>query len=137
MEDGEELKKSGKTILIVEDSAVQALSLMRLLEDQGLSVLWALDGRIGLEMAHQHVPDVIVLDIEMPEMDGFQTCKRLRESAATRDIPVIMLTVRTRPDAVYQGLDLGVVDFIPKDVFAGSVLLGTLRHLHILEDERK
>jgi CheY-like chemotaxis protein len=123
-----------KTILIVEDSVVQALSLMRLLEERDLNVLWALDGRIGVEMAHQHKPDLIVLDIEMPEMDGFEACKRLRESAVTGKIPIIMLTVRSEPDAVYRGLDLGAVDFIPKDVFSETVLLGTLRQLDLIED---
>jgi CheY-like chemotaxis protein len=123
-----------KTILIVEDSVVQALSLMRLLEEQNLNVLWALDGRIGVEMAHQHKPDLIVLDVEMPEMDGFEACKRLRESAVTGEIPIIMLTVCAEPEAVYRGLDLGAMDFIPKDVFSEAVLLGTLRQLDIIED---
>jgi len=127
------MESQQKTVLIVEDSAVQALSLMRLLEAQGLNVLWALDGRIGVDMAHQYVPDLIVMDIEMPEMNGFQACKRLKESAVTSEIPIIMLTVRTEPDSVYEGLNLGVVDFVPKDVFSGPVILETLRQLHVLE----
>ena len=83
-------------------------------------------------LAQQHTPDVIVLDIEMPRMDGFETCKRLKEDAQTVDIPIVMLTIHDDAAVVLRGINLGVLDFIPKDAFSGSVLLETLRQLHIL-----
>ncbi|MFP4345005.1 MAG: PleD family two-component system response regulator [Anaerolineales bacterium] len=122
-----------KTVLIVEDSAVQALSLMELLRQHGMEVLWALDGRLALKMAQHYRPEYIVLDLEMPEMDGLKTCERLKESLATRDIPIIMLTAHTETEAVRQGLDLGAIDYIPKDAFSGNVLLETLRQLELEE----
>jgi CheY-like chemotaxis protein len=83
-------------------------------------------------MAQEHAPDAVVLDIEMPEMDGFEACRQLKGNADTADIPIVMFTVRSEADKVLQGLDLGVVDFIPKDAFSYNVLLETLRQLDIV-----
>lgn len=122
-----------KTALIVEDSPAQALALRHVLAQEGLEVLWALDGQIGIALAYRHRPDVIILDIEMPNMNGFEACKALTEDSRTAGTPIIMLTVRTEPDSVLQGIDLGAVDFIPKDTFSNQVLLETLRQLNILD----
>jgi DNA-binding response OmpR family regulator len=124
--------RAQKTVLIVEDSPAQALALREALEREGLTVLHAPDGRSGVAMARQHVPDAIVLDIEMPEMNGLEACQRLKEDPRTADIPVVMLTVRDAVTTVVQGLDLGAIDYIPKDVFSTTVLLETLRQLRIL-----
>lgn len=124
----------GKTVLIVEDSPVQALALEHLLARQGLRVLCAPDGQSGVTMAQQHTPDVIVLDIEMPDMNGFEVCRCLRESAQTADIPIVMLTTYREVSMVMQGISLGVIDYIPKDAFYEAVLLETLRQMHILDD---
>jgi CheY-like chemotaxis protein len=123
-----------KTVLIVEDSPAQALVLQQVLEQEGLQVLWAPNGRIGVAMAQQQMPDAIVLDIEMPEMNGFEVCRRLKENIRTSRIPIVMLTIRTDPSALMQGIDLGAIDFIPKDAFSESVLIETLRQLRILDD---
>jgi CheY-like chemotaxis protein len=126
--------KHHKTVLIVEDSPVQALVLEHLLGQEGLEVLCAPDGRSGVEMARQHTPDVIILDIEMPEMNGFEVCRCLRENARMADIPIVMLTAHSEVSMVMRGIDLGAIDFIPKDAFSEAVLLETLRQLHILDD---
>jgi CheY-like chemotaxis protein len=123
-----------KTVLIVEDSPAQALVLQQVLEQEGLQVLWAPDGRIGVAMAQQQMPDAIVLDIEMPEMNGFEVCRRLKQNTRTSSIPIVMLTIRSDPAALMQGIDLGAIDFIPKDAFSESVLIETLRQLRILDD---
>jgi len=123
-----------KKVLIVEDSPAQALMLQQRLDQEGLQTLWAPDGRIGVAMARQQMPDVIVLDLEMPEMNGFEACKLLKESDRTANIPIVMLTVRTEPNALMQGIDLGAIDFIPKDAFSETVLIETLRQLRILDD---
>jgi CheY-like chemotaxis protein len=75
-------------------------------------------------MAQEHAPDAVVLDIEMPEMDGFEACRQLKGNADTADIPIVMFTVRSEADKV--------VDFIPKDAFSYNVLLETLRQLDIV-----
>jgi CheY-like chemotaxis protein len=122
-----------KTVLIVEDSPAQALALGHSLEQAGLRVLWARDGRIGVSMAQEHVPDVILLDVEMPKMNGFEACQHLKESVETADIPVIMLTVHTEPITVNALLEQGAIEFIPKGAFSEAVLLETLRQLDILD----
>jgi CheY-like chemotaxis protein len=122
-----------KTVLVVEDSPAQALALRQALEREGLQVLWAPNGRVGVDLAQKHLPDAILLDIEMPEMDGFEACRQLKEDAWTAKIPVIMLTVHTLPAVVAGLLGQGAIDFIPKDVFSEATLLETLRQLHILD----
>ncbi|MFP4345002.1 MAG: PleD family two-component system response regulator [Anaerolineales bacterium] len=123
---------SRKTILIVEDSPTQALRLRALLESEGLKVVRAEDGRRGVEQAQHLHPDLIILDLQMPEMNGFQVCQTLKEIEETAGIPIIMLTSHDEQEAVVLGLQLGAIDFIPKDVFADAVLLETLRQMALI-----
>jgi putative two-component system response regulator len=122
-----------KTVLIVEDSPAQALALGHSLEQAGLRVLWARDGQMGVSMAQEHMPDVILLDVEMPKMNGFEACQLLKEDAKTADIPIIMLTVHTEPITVNALLEQGAIEFIPKGAFSEAVLIETLRQLNILD----
>jgi DNA-binding response OmpR family regulator len=122
-----------KTVLLVEDSATQALHLQAVLEQQGLQVAWASDGRTGLQMAQQLHPDLIVLDLQMPDINGFQVCQQLkRDSPDTAAIPVIMFTRHDDPEAVVLGIQVGATDYIPKDAFADAVLLETLRQMGLI-----
>jgi CheY-like chemotaxis protein len=129
LESAETLDTGHKIILVVEDSTTQALHLQALLEQEGLKVELARDGRAGLQMAQQLQPDLIVLDVQMPEMNGFQVCRRLKEARETADIPVIMFTRYDEHESVMLGLQTGAVDYIPKDAFADAVLLETLRQM--------
>lgn len=122
-----------KCVLIIEDSSAQALAKLLLLEDSGLRVLWARNGWEGLEMASRFAPDAIVLDVEMPEIDGFEVCRRLKSDPQTAKIPVIMHTVRDFAPDMLLSFDMGAVDFIPKDGFSGPVLLATLQELKVIE----
>jgi CheY-like chemotaxis protein len=123
---------SQKTILIIEDSPTQALRLRALLEEEGLKVVRAEDGRRGVEQAQHLRPDLIILDLQMPEMNGFQVCQTLKDIEETAAIPIIMLTSHDEQEAVVLGLQLGAIDFIPKDVFADAVLLETLRQMGLI-----
>jgi CheY-like chemotaxis protein len=125
-------RKTNKTILVIEDSLTQALCLQTLLEQEGLSVLLAYDGQVGLQMARQSHPDAIVLDLEMPLMNGLQVCQQLQNTRDTADIPIIMLTRHDDHEAVALGLQLGVIEYIPKDAFADAVLLETLRQMGLI-----
>ena len=127
------MNSQAKTILVVEDSPVQALSLINLLQINGLNVLCATDGIAGLDVAQSALPDAIVLDIEMPEKSGLEVCQVLKENPATVHIPIIMLTARQDMAALECSFHLGAVDFIPKDAFSEAVLLETLRQLNLLE----
>jgi len=122
-------------ILIVEDSPVQAMALQHLLEQQGFQVFHAQDGPSGLTMARQWMPDAILLDINMPDMDGFEVCHRLQKDAETSHIPIIMLTVQNDLHTLRRSIVLGAIDFIPKDAFTNVVLLETLRQLLILNKQ--
>ena len=122
-----------KTILIVEDSLTQALSLRLLLENHELRVLHAPNGSQGLTMARQYLPDAVVLDIEMPGMNGFEVSIQLSRDPRTAHIPIIMFTSHDNTTAFQKGMLMGAMDFIPKDIFADAVLLETLRQLNILE----
>jgi PleD family two-component response regulator len=116
-------------VLVVEDSHTQALHLQALLEREGLSVALAFDGKSGLEMAGQVRPSVAILDVQMPEMNGFEVCRQLKEMDDTAEIPIIMLTCRDENDAVLEGLQVGAIDYIPKDAFSDVVLVETLRQM--------
>ena len=118
-----------KNILLVEDSTTQALHLRTLLEREGLHVVWARDGRQGVQQAQQLHPDLVVLDIQMPEMNGFEVSRMLKEGVKTADIPIIMFTRYDDAQSVLSGLETGAIDYIPKDAFAEVVLLETLREM--------
>lgn len=130
------MMSSTKTVLVVEDSPVQATALVQFLKQMGLQVVHAFDGRAGIEMAERVDPDLILLDIEMPEMDGYEACRRLKENPQTAVIPVVMLTIHTGPESEQHGKEQGAIEYIPKDAFSYRVLEETLRQLHILEGGR-
>lgn len=120
-------------ILVVEDSQTQATQIKMVLENAGdLTVTVANSGLDGLRLAQDTLPDLIVLDIVLPDMDGFQVCRRLKRDPATMSIPVIMLTEKSSANATVSGLQAGADDYIPKDLFASEHLIETLHELGIL-----
>ncbi len=118
--------------LLIEDSKTQAAQIKDTLESVGLRVRVAYDGPEGLRDALDDPPSLIVLDVKLPSMDGFQVCRRLKRNPATQDIPVIMLTEKADPKATMSGLRAGADDYIPKDIFAAEHLINTLHELGIL-----
>ncbi len=115
------------SILIVEDSPPQAIKLKLMLESTGCHVCWADTGLAGLEIAKQKYFDLIVLDIELPDIDGFRVCRILKADSELADIPVVMLTTRDQAEDAMNGLEIGAVDYIPKDAFAEAVLFETIK----------
>lgn len=128
--------QEGKVILVVEDSPTQALSINTILTEAGLRVICAINGRMGVRLAHQVRPDLIVLDVQMPDMNGFEVCEQLKKDPETANIPIIMFTRNDTPEAVQQGLQSGAIDYIPKDAFAMAVLLETFRQMGMVKDEK-
>lgn len=118
-------------VLIVEDSPTQAKEIEANLHRHGFRVTIAPDGLAGLEAADEFNPDLIVLDVNLPKMDGYQVCRRLKRDPKTASIPVIMLTIDDSSDATMTGLEAGADDYIPKDVFASENLIATLQALNI------
>ncbi len=123
-----------KLALIIEDSDTQASHFRSLLEEFCMEIIIAGDGRTGLNLAKDHQPGVIILDIQLPDMNGFQICQNLKFSQETAHIPIIMLTSQETHEAVVAGLRAGAIEFIPKDVFADAVLIETLRQMGFLEE---
>ncbi|HOT93065.1 MAG TPA: response regulator [Anaerolineae bacterium] len=117
------------TILIIEDSLVQALALQQELEEAGLSVLYATDGYQGLALADAQQPDIIVLDLEMPGISGFDVCRQLKANPKTALIPVIILTSHDEPQEFAEILDAGALDFVVKDEFAYRIVLDSIKQI--------
>lgn len=120
-------------VLLVEDSKTQAAQIKETLESVGLRVRVAYDGPEGIREALENPPALIVLDVKLPTMDGFQVCRRLKRNPSTQNIPIIMLTEKSGPKATMSGLRAGADDYIPKDIFASEHLLTTLQELGLLE----
>jgi DNA-binding response OmpR family regulator len=99
-------------ILIIEDDASILLGLEKSLKFQGYDVICAKDGESGLRLATQKSPDLIILDIMLPKLDGYQLCRQLRENNI--DIPIIMLTVKEQEMDKVMGLELGADDYVTK-----------------------
>jgi twitching motility two-component system response regulator PilH len=121
-----------KTVLVVEDSITQSESIRAVLEDSGLKVICAFDGPSGLKMAQQTCPDLVIMDVNMPGMDGFQVLDALKNDPKTVELPIVMLTSSSTPESVLTGLTSGAVDYIPKDVFAMRVLVETVRQMGLI-----
>lgn len=120
-------------VLLIEDSKTQAAQIKATLESLGLEVRVAYDGPDGLRAVMEQPPALIVLDVKLPSMDGFQVCRRLKRTPETQNIPVIMLTEKDGAQATMSGLQAGADDYIPKDIFATEHLINTLQELGILE----
>jgi two-component system, cell cycle response regulator len=104
-------------ILVVDDDPDTVAILSRHLQREGFVPLAANSGAECLKMVQENEVDVILLDLMMPEMDGFQVCKALKNNPETAEIPVIMITARDDMDARAEGMRLGVSDFLAKPVF--------------------
>ena len=117
------------SILIVEDSPPQALKVKLVLESNGCHVVWVDTGWAGLELAKNKKFDLIVLDVELPDIDGFTVCQKLKAEPDLAEVPVVMMTTRDHAEDVLNGLEMGAVDYIPKDAFAEAVLLETIKQL--------
>ncbi len=102
------------SILIVDDLPKNIQVLGNILRDKGYNIYAATSGNKALELVQIEKPDLILLDIQMPEMDGFEVCKRLKESELTSKIPVIFLTANVETNDIVKGFELGAVDYITK-----------------------
>lgn len=107
---------NGVTLLIVDDDEFVRRTLSRVLGAQSNRILTAPDGRSALQLARSAAPDLIILDVNMPGLDGRQVCRALRESENTRDIPVLMLSGLGQFGDALQGLAAGADDYLAKPV---------------------
>ncbi len=115
-------------ILIVDDTSANIETLNETLENE-FDIYFATDGNDALQKVRLLEPDLILLDIMMPVMDGFEVCRRLKENEQFRDIPVIFITALDQPDDESKGLVLGAVDYVTKPFNPDLVLLRVRNHL--------
>ena len=123
-----------RTILVVEDSPTQAYHLKALLESYDLNVVIAEDGLMGLELARELYPALVVLDVKLPKMNGFQVCQQLKGSRDTVDIPVVILTRHDEKETFLAwSKQLWGVDYIVKDNLADVILLEMLQQMGLID----
>jgi DNA-binding response OmpR family regulator len=117
-----------KKVLIVDDETNIVISLEFLMEQAGYELRIAHNGRDALEQVATFEPDLILLDVMMPEINGFDVCRRIREDPAWQNIKIIMLTAKGREVEVAKGLALGADTYITKP-FSTKELLAQVRHI--------
>lgn len=103
-----------KTILLIEDESALQKTIGDVLNQEGFSMLSALDGEVGLRLAIEKRPDVIMLDLILPKANGFDVLKSLKEQEATKDIPVVVLTNLESMEDIQKALDLGAKTYLVK-----------------------
>lgn len=132
------MKPSGH-ILIVDDTQKNIQVLGTILKNEGYTLSVAMNGEQALASVARARPDLILLDVIMPVLDGFSTCRRLKADPETADIPVIFLTAKVETTDIVQGLELGAVDYVTKPFNATELLKRVQTHLTIslLQRERE
>src|SRR5579862_5825143 len=120
-------------ILIVDDNETNRDILMTRLEKHGYELLQAADGEEALASAIAYLPDLILLDVEMPKLDGFEVCRRLKSDAALPFIPVILCTARAASQDVVTGLDAGADEYLTKPIDQAALVARVRSMLRIKE----
>ncbi len=127
------------TILIVDDTDTNIDVLSSLL-DEKYEIMAALDGEFALEIANDDTPDLILLDIMMPDMDGYEVCARLKENPKTKDVPVIFITAKEDEESIERAYDVGGVDYVIKPFRSKELLARVETHLKtqkLIEDLKR
>ena len=121
--------KSAQQILIVDDTPKNIQVLGQMLSDRGYEIIVASNGNQALKVVEKVIPDLILLDVMMPEMDGYETCQHLKNNEITKDIPVIFLTAKVETDDIVKGFELGAVDYVTKPFNSIELLRRVKTHL--------
>lgn len=123
-------------IMVVDDDQDTVAILARHLQREGFVPIQANSGAQCLKLVQENEVDVILLDLMMPDMDGFQVVKELRDNPVTAEIPIIMITARDDLDARAEGMRLGVSDFLAKPVFRRQLASRVRAQLEVVETAR-
>jgi two-component system, NtrC family, sensor kinase len=122
---------NSSTILVVDDTPANLEVVCDILNDVGYEIATAIDGDRALKRVQTHPPDLILLDIQMPGINGFEVCRQLKADAETTQIPVIFMTALGDMDSKVQGFDLGAIDYITKPFQERELLARIKTHLQI------
>ncbi|MDD4947193.1 MAG: response regulator [Gallionella sp.] len=118
-------------ILAVDDTPASLRLLTDILKDEGYEVRSAISGKLALHAAISNPPDLVLLDIRMPEMDGFEVCRRLKADPATCDVPVIFVSAASEVSEKLQGFEFGAVDYVTKPYQREELLARVRTHLEL------
>lgn len=124
-------------ILIVDDTPKNLQVLVNILRKEDWKVAVATDGKKALSLVTEHIPDLILLDVLMPGMDGFEVCQMLKESPGVGDIPIIFLTAKTETQDIIKGFELGAVDYVAKPFNSLELLSRVRTHLDVKQSKEK
>ena len=128
---------TGAKVLLVDDQRENLDVLVGILKPEGYDLRVALNGAVALDLARRFAPDLILLDVVMPEMDGFEMCRRLQADPALSDTPVVFLTGRTELADVVAGFEAGGVDYIPKPFRKQELLMRVATQLRLCRSLRE
>jgi CheY-like chemotaxis protein len=121
-------------ILVVDDEPEIVRVVVKIMESRGHEVATAKDGPTALERVHENPPNVVILDLNLPNMDGFEVCKRLKSNPDTKHIPVVMLTAAyVRVEDAERGTALGADEYVTKP-FLREVLIHNVERLLVAEE---
>ncbi len=118
-------------ILVVDDTVTNLEVVSEILTNASFEVAIAVNGEMALKQVEYRLPDLILLDVMMPGIDGFETCKKLKQNPITRDIPVIFMTANSDTNSKVEGLSLGAVDYITKPFHEKELLARIKTHLQL------
>ncbi len=124
-------------VLVVDDQPINVQLLKRKLEREGMAVATAHSGREALDLVAADKPDLILLDVMMPDMDGLEVCQHLQADDDTRSIPVIFITARTTKEGKIEGLGMGAVDYITKPIDLDETLARVQTQLRFVSINRE
>ena len=116
-------------ILIVDDTPANIQILSGILKEKGYQLSIATNGKQALQVLEKIRPDLILLDVMMPEMDGFEACRQIKKSETLRDIPIIFLTAKTDTSDIVEGFGIGAVDYVAKPFNPPELLARINTHL--------
>jgi CheY-like chemotaxis protein len=125
------------SILVVDDQPINVQLLKRKLEREGIRVVAAYNGLEALDLVKKEKPDLILLDVMMPDMDGIEVCQRLQADEQTRSIPIMFITARTSKEGKIEGLSVGAVDYITKPIDLDETLARVQTQLRFVAINRE
>jgi len=121
------MSSNSKKILVVDDEELTTQLAKTFLEKHGFQVIIAYDGEAGLNLAEAENPDLILLDVMLPTMDGFAVCKKLKENEKFKNTPILMFTAKGLSSDIEKGEAVGADEYIVKP-FSGKALVATIRN---------
>ena len=119
------------SILIVDDTPNNIRLLFDVLDNAGFDISVVRNGETAIEKLHHIQPDLILLDVMMPGIDGFETCRRIKSNVETKDIPIIFMTALADTEHKVSGLQIGAIDYITKPIQVEEVLARVNVHLNL------